>query len=399
LLHSPIIRRRKYNLCKGSFHKSCIKKFKLGISGPDSWTCAKCKPDVQIPSNDHSTQENLPLNSTINLKGCKNGLKLAHINVRDIQSKNKKDDIRWLLNQYQFDVLAITESWLTNDVNSNEFHISGYQLLRKDRSNTSKQTGGGVLVLIKEEYAVDESSNQFQSPVDAIKFTIKKPYMKPVKIVAIYRPSYTPENFFDSLDSELSSLTNFESFFLGDFNLNMHSLIPSVAKFKTIVKNNGFSQMIKNDTRTTAKSSTIIDLILTNNESKVFSAGVIPLSISDHDLIYCIRKVRPRKNIVAKNSTSKYVMTRKTTDSKNLELNSLKLTQAPWWILEHISDANQQYAVFCYIFNYILNLHLPQTKVRVKTGLPVWFDDKVRSLGIIARQKKKLAMKYGTNET
>ena len=49
--------------------------------------------------------------------------------------------------------------------------------------------------------------------------------------------------------------------------------------------------MINEPTRITSSSRTLIDLCLINTPSHVGDAGVLSLSISDHSLIYAIRKV------------------------------------------------------------------------------------------------------------
>ena len=48
--------------------------------------------------------------------------------------------------------------------------------------------------------------------------------------------------------------------------------------------------VIKDHTRITDISNTILDLIFVTNPDKVFSSGVHSLGLSDHSLIYLIRK-------------------------------------------------------------------------------------------------------------
>ena len=52
----------------------------------------------------------------------------------------------------------------------------------------------------------------------------------------------------------------------------------------------GVEQLISEPTRITSRSSTLIDLCLTNTPSNIVKSGVIHLSISDHSLVYLIRK-------------------------------------------------------------------------------------------------------------
>ena len=54
----------------------------------------------------------------------------------------------------------------------------------------------------------------------------------------------------------------------------------------------GLSQLITEPTRVTAPSQSLIDLCITNTPDKIVRSGVMPLGISDHSLVYLIRKTR-----------------------------------------------------------------------------------------------------------
>ena len=53
----------------------------------------------------------------------------------------------------------------------------------------------------------------------------------------------------------------------------------------------GLKQLIKAPTRATTSSSTIIDQILGSYPERVTQCGVIDINFSDHQLIYCKRKI------------------------------------------------------------------------------------------------------------
>ena len=61
--------------------------------------------------------------------------------------------------------------------------------------------------------------------------------------------------------------------------------------FKLIVKLFGFKQLIKKCTRITETSSTTIDLILSIAVKNIPVADVIATSLSDRDMVACIRKI------------------------------------------------------------------------------------------------------------
>jgi hypothetical protein len=79
---------------------------------------------------------------------------------------------------------------------------------------------------------------------------------------------------------------------LGDLNVDftITTESPSKNKVKEILDIYDVEQLINEPTRITATSSTLIDLGLTNTPTNIVKSGVIHVSISDHSLIYMIRK-------------------------------------------------------------------------------------------------------------
>ena len=57
----------------------------------------------------------------------------------------------------------------------------------------------------------------------------------------------------------------------------------------------GLKQLIEVPTRVTCSSSTVIDNILASFPNRVSQQGVIDVGLSDHQIIYCTRKVSRTK--------------------------------------------------------------------------------------------------------
>ena len=51
------------------------------------------------------------------------------------------------------------------------------------------------------------------------------------------------------------------------------------------------TQIIKDPTRVTDTSNSIIDHILCNNFENIYQSGVLDIGLSDHSIIYCTRKL------------------------------------------------------------------------------------------------------------
>ena len=84
-----------------------------------------------------------------------------------------------------------------------------------------------------------------------------------------------------------------------------------------------YRQLINEPTRVTRTSATLIDLILTNKEENISKSGVIHLGISDHSLVFAVRKYCVTKS----RQKTRYARNFKRFNANNF-LNDL--SQMPW---------------------------------------------------------------------
>ena len=397
------IQRKRYitlqcYICQNFYHRSCLQKLnQWGIDPAEPWTCRGClnqnsgNSSVTIPPVENRT---LPQLDTTK---CKNGLIFAHINVRDIKSKYKKDDVRLLLEFYNLDILVITETWLTEDIPTDEFEVQDYQTIRKDRSaDHAKKCGGGVLIYVKNSITIREEECPLVQPTDAVTIIIQKPFMKPITITGLYHPPNSADTQFLKYLELLLSYEKNESYILGDFNLNVDAVNSKTTTFKQLIRRYGYQQIIKSKTRTTKTSASTIDLILTNSEDKIMRSGVIQCSISDHDLTYCIRKHKTRVNKTT--CDQRVVNCRSYKNTEKIKKTEELLQTAPWWILELATTIDQQYQLFCFIVHYIMDIHLPKKRMRIKSNLPKWMNERLLSMFKTTQKLKKEAIKTQTDE-
>ena len=62
-------------------------------------------------------------------------------------------------------------------------------------------------------------------------------------------------------------------------------------ELKSIISSYNYKQLIDSATRITNNTSTLIDVILTNISKNIKNVITTPLSLYDHDLIGCVRKL------------------------------------------------------------------------------------------------------------
>ena len=98
------------------------------------------------------------------------------------------------------------------------------------------------------------------------------------------------------------------------------------------------TEIIKEPTRITCSTSTLLDHILTNSSEKVSQKGVIDVGISDHQLIYCTRKIKRIKhkmhNHIQVRSLKKY--------SAEIFTDALKTVHFPYYNI--FSNVNVAYS-------------------------------------------------------
>ena len=113
----------------------------------------------------------------------------------------------------------------------------------------------------------------------------------------------------ENFDENLSKVhtNNVEPYILGDFNINLWqnghyvfqkqnflsclSVPNDVKNYFRFCRMFGLKQLIKNPTRITCSSSSIIDHILASFSDRVTQQGILNVGLSDHKLIYCTRKL------------------------------------------------------------------------------------------------------------
>ena len=185
--------------------------------------------------------------------------------------------------------------------------------------------------------------NIFSNSIEHVFFEILIPKVKHIAIGIFYRPPNENDflNIFSNEFQQIDSKTN-GIYLLRDFNINLlqngkfilkenqsyklkSSSSALVNKYKEFCQTFSLTEIIKEPTRITCSTSTLLDHILTNSSEKVSQKGVIDVGISDHQLIYCTRKIKRIKhnmhNQIQVRSLKKY--------SAEIFTNALKTVQFP----------------------------------------------------------------------
>ena len=124
-------------------------------------------------------------------------------------------------------------------------------------------------------------------------------------------------------------------------------------------------QLIDEPTRVTKTSATLIDLVLTNTKDNISASGVIHLAISDHSLIYIVRKftLPKRKLTVEEVRDCKHF---------NAEYFVADLSWMLWNMVKQFHNSNGCWRIWKSFFDETLSRHTTLQHKRTRENSVPW---------------------------
>lgn len=316
----------------------------------------------------------------------KKGLHFIHCNARSILPK--MHEIRTIALNTKAAVISITETWLDKSVTNAEININNYSVVRSDRC----RNGGGVCMFIRKDLAFSPRLDLARDGIEAMWIDILLPKTKPILIGTVYRPP-KDNDFLSVFEEQLNKINpGCEIYILGDFNICMlHKMSVLYKRYLSIMAMFNFKQLIKEATRITANSRTLLDHVIVNFEEKVTQSGVLSIGLSDHLLTYCTRK--NNKNSDCEHSTENIIKIRSTKRYSQPEFIE-KLNNANWSKLYTNRNVNSAWKIFCEIFMSVLNDVAPIREVKVKNHTEPWITPEILEL---IKQRDNFLNNYNKN--
>ena len=222
--------------------------------------------------------------------------RVGHLNVRSLRPKVM--EVRELLLSRDFDFFGITETWLGVDDGLDDLAVQGYLFYSCARGSR----GGGVGFYIKNKYLPTVCEQNCSEDIEFI-WVKTKVGKEVLSMGVIYRPLGNIPNFISCLDDLFSSFAPLSDrvFCLGDFNLNALECNNMTDRFEEILVSYDLKQIVTEPTRVTATSSTLIDLIIVNNETHISEVSVLGMhGLSDHSLVCCSVRLQSKLSIPVK---------------------------------------------------------------------------------------------------
>ena len=191
---------------------------------------------------------------------------------------------------------------------------------REDRNNR----GSGVAIYVKSSINYVGRKDIPLEGFELVCIEIKPMKASRFLIVAFYRPPSDPISTFDKLEKvphlQYLENENKEIILIGDTNCNVLNVLhqevlqspnndlsgafdsTGTADANTgsgmckhmidLYEAYGLKQLIKEPTRETLHTSTLIDHVAVSAPGDIVDSGVLKIAISDHSLVYCVPKFR-----------------------------------------------------------------------------------------------------------
>ena len=290
-------------------------------------------PYVRVRTSQQQQQQQqhdnlIPVTLTANPLVCPTTTaSLCILNARSV--RNKTTDILDHIHEHDLDIVAITETWLTNKDSdlpvTRALTPPGYNLIHHPRRS---RRGGGIAILHKESVkatSLKTFTNIHSFEAMSLKLTL---FGKCVILLVVYRPPPNKKNgssvvdffkeFADILDiyatlpDELVIVGDF--YFHFDINTDVH-----VRRFGDMLDSHGMTQYVEVATH---QEGHILDVIIARSYSCVMDTVVADL-ISDHCAVHCqiaMRKPPFRRELKTYRKMEAINWTSFSTDIENSDL-------------------------------------------------------------------------------
>ena len=171
----------------------------------------------------HISRTNLDLKTPVNiinsdLSKFKNKFTAAHLNVRSLP-KNFVE-FSEVINKTHFDVVAVSETWLSKNTPKDRFTINNFNIFRQDRKHSR---GGGCAFFVRNHYSVKVIKTPSDKEIPEMLWLEVNVGHSKVAVGVLYKAPKIPYKVFVNLYESLVGIySKYEhTLLLGDFNIKV----------------------------------------------------------------------------------------------------------------------------------------------------------------------------------
>lgn len=280
------------------------------------------------------------------------------------------NEFRVMFEENNFDVMMLSETWLSHGVDADGFNIPGYRFFHRDRVGR----GGGVAAYVRNTLLVDILEFDFEVS-DLLECLFLKIKIATQMFIfgVFYRPPNTNLthliNDFDKILSYTSVIAD-EVVCVGDMNVDFFNVENPL---NTCFESYNFSQLLQEATRVTNSTSKLLDPIFVTNTDIIVSKGTMPVgNISDHLMTFCeLRIEKPR----VKPKFVKYRCFR----NFNLEIFLTDLQTLQWDNIYYENNIENKIAMMNKFIIDTFDEHAPIKEAKVTKQKAPWLTQNVKN--------------------
>ena len=263
-----------------------------------------------------------------------------------------------------------------------------YRIIRRDRSKGA----GGLLVYIRSAITAYRQVKLEPEGIESICIDVKGYGNNWFMVCACYRSpgkckitEFIPACM---LAAERMYAKRKEILFIGDFNMDMLSRKDNPQgpsqELSGFCDQICLTNVIRNPTRVTNSSKSLLDVILVSHPERYETSGNLHLGISDHDLVYTVKKLRLPKP-----------------KARTIEFRSLKnldneafisdLKSIPWDSSYTFDNVDDVWAHWEKLYKQVLDKHAPVQQIRLRDNQLPWINPSIQKQ---IRLRNRLSKKF-----
>ena len=297
-------------------------------------------------------------------------------------------------------VIAVSETWLTELLND-VYSIPGYNFFAKSRTG---KTGGGVGLSVNNSFDCKIYSDlcRMTEYLECIFLECCQAGTQSFIVGSVYRP---PNSDLEKFNSDVLSILDYISgrnklaIIAGDYNLNLlnSNNHPPTREFLNNFLSFNFLPTIKNPTRISDISATLIDNIFVSSVKCDYSSAIVYCDISDHLPTALHLTTNSSKTAKIERISKRFF------DSRSIEDFKINLANTNWDEISEIlisnADPNYAYERFSKTYTDIFNKHFPEKNINLSNRMTPRHDWMTKGLMRSCIKKSKLYRKFCNRRT
>ena len=289
--------------------------------------------------------------------------------------RNKLTDLKILLETNMYDIVFISETWLTdNDLDSSVLDTTNYCILRNDRLSHA----GGVAAIFKSKYSdkvtVHDIESSYLCGFELLSFDIYLSPCSKVCFVCLYLPPHSAKDL-GTVNNLIKVLRRVEKsqelYIVGDFNFSEYKFDNFVTsayseplkRFMLFLEENNLSQLV---TLPTHISGHTLDLIISSKPENITNIDILhPFTDTcDHNII--------ETTLSIKTSHKSYIDPKPNFYKADYDQINHYLSLTDWDSVLNTrnTNINEIYNSFLEVVHESIKLYVPIMKIKHNSKLP-----------------------------